>query len=70
MTLNERSSHPHTHAYVVNLHRDSAPAAGRIAGRLEHVASGRVTQFHSSAELIAALLADATRVAAHAEHGT
>jgi hypothetical protein len=62
MVLNTHSSYPNTLAYVLKLHRDAAPNEGRIAGRLEHVASGRSLQFNSAEELIACLLQDAASI--------
>ena len=63
MILNVNASYPSTHAYVVKLHRDCGPDAGHLAGRLEHVSSGRTLPFHSADELIACLLSDMTVVA-------
>lgn len=62
MVLNTQSSYPNALAYVLKLHRDAAPTAGKIAGRLEHVASGRTLQFNSAEELIACLMNDAASV--------
>lgn len=59
MILHVHASYPPTHAYVVKLHRDCVPSQGRIAGRLEHIASGRFTHFNSAEELVACLLGDA-----------
>jgi hypothetical protein len=64
MTLNLQASYPQTHVYVVKLHRDSQPGKGSIAGRLEHVASGRVLSFGSTEELIACLARDIALVIA------
>ena len=64
MVLNKQSSYPNTLAYVLKLHRDVAPNEGRIAGRLEHVASGRTLHFNSAEELIACLLQDTAAIGA------
>ena len=69
MILNVQASYPHSHAYVVKLHRDSCPREGRIAGRLEHVDSGRTLHFDSAEELIAGLIADVATVAAAPPEG-
>jgi hypothetical protein len=69
MILNAQASYPHDHTYVVKLHRDSCPREGRIAGRLEHVDSGRTLQFNSAEELIAGLIADVATVAAASLEG-
>jgi hypothetical protein len=41
------------HAFVVHFRVDSEVALGRVAGRVEHVASGRSTHFASLEELLA-----------------
>jgi hypothetical protein len=41
------------HAFVVHFRTNSDVAHGRIAGRVEHVASGQVTHFSSLEELLA-----------------
>lgn len=69
MILNVQASYPHSHAYVVKLHRDCCPREGRIAGRLEHVDSGRTLHFSSAEELIAGLIADAATVETTAPEG-
>ena len=46
---------PYTGAFVLQLGPGSDPAAGRLEGRLEHVASTRWARFGSTAELMAAL---------------
>jgi hypothetical protein len=40
-------------AFVVHFRTDSDVAHGRMAGRVEHVASGQVAHFASLAELLA-----------------
>lgn len=58
MVLNAHTSYPHTHTYVLKLHRDAAPREGRIIGRLEHVESGHQFHFNTAEELIACLASD------------
>jgi hypothetical protein len=41
------------HAFVVHFRVNSAVAQGRVAGRVEHVASGQSTHFASLEELLA-----------------
>ena len=41
------------HAFVVHFRTNSDVAQGRMAGRVEHVASGQVTHFASLEELLA-----------------
>ena len=53
MILKTQASYPQAQSFVLKLHRDAAPAEGRLIGRLEHVASGRQYTFNSAAELIA-----------------
>ena len=55
MILKTQASYPQAQSFVVKLHRDAAPAEGRLIGRLEHVASGRQFTFNSAEELIACL---------------
>jgi hypothetical protein len=45
----------HTEAFVVQFRAGTDVAAGQCDGRLEHVASGRVTHFQSLEELPALL---------------
>jgi hypothetical protein len=59
-----KSDWPYTGAFVLQLGPESDPAAGRLDGRVEHVASTRSARFRSLDELLAALadmLADAGR---------
>ena len=51
--MNPRMATTASRAFVVQLSPDADPDAGRIAGRVEHVSSGRVLHFTSSDELIA-----------------
>jgi hypothetical protein len=55
MILKTQSSYPQARSFVLRLHRDAAPAEGRLIGRLEHVASGRQLNFNSAEELIECL---------------
>jgi hypothetical protein len=64
MILKTQASYPQAQSYVLKLHRDSAPAEGRIIGRLEHVASGRQFNFNSAEELIECLASSAAESAA------
>jgi hypothetical protein len=50
-----RSALPVTWAFVVHLRPGALPEEGRIAGRVEHVASGRSEHFGSLPELLAFL---------------
>jgi hypothetical protein len=43
----------HTEAFVVQFRAGTDVAAGQCDGRLEHVASGRMTHFRSLEELLA-----------------
>jgi hypothetical protein len=52
MILKTQTSYPQDLSYVLKLHRDAAPAEGRLIGRLEHVATGRQYQFGSAEELV------------------
>lgn len=55
MTLSPTAAYPHCRTYVLKLHRDAAPGAGRICGRLQHLASGQECEFTSADELLACL---------------
>jgi hypothetical protein len=50
-----RSALPVSWAFVVHLRPGALPEEGRVAGRVEHVASGRSEQFGSLRELLAFL---------------
>ena len=60
MILKTQASYPQTRSFVLKLHRDAAPAQGRLIGRLEHVASGKQLNFNNAEELIACLTACAS----------
>src|SRR5262245_3638290 len=47
-----RRAHPMERAFVVHLRPGTLPEEGRIAGRVEHVASGRSIHFGSLPELL------------------
>ena len=59
MVLSAHASYPQSQTYVLKLHRDAAPAEGRIVGRLEHIASATQFTFNSAAELIDCLIRSA-----------
>jgi len=59
MPLDTKSSHPSSHSYVLKLHRDAAPQAGVLFGRLESLSSGRCFAFSSAEELLQCLSRDA-----------
>jgi hypothetical protein len=46
-----------TQAFVVQFGRDTAVDAGRIAGRVEHVVSGKMARFQSLDDLMAFMTA-------------
>ena len=52
-------------AFVVQLTNDTTPDSGTVAGRVEHLGSGRRERFNSRDELLATLL----RLLEEAEHG-
>ena len=45
----------HTGAFVLHLHPETDPQAGRFEGHAEHVASGQAQRFRSLEELLAFL---------------
>jgi hypothetical protein len=57
MTFDGRATYTNARSYVLKLHRDAAPADGRLIGQLEHIPSGRRYAFASADELIARLAA-------------
>lgn len=61
MILATHPSYPNARAYVLKLHRDARPGAGRVMGRLENVATGEQFAFSNADELLACLARDATR---------
>lgn len=56
MVLQKHPSFPATRSYVLKLHRDALPEAGKLAGRLEAVNSGEQFEFSSGEELLACLM--------------
>lgn len=57
MILSPTSPYPHERTFVLRLHRDAAPADGRLVGQLEHLPSGRRYSFATADELIACIAA-------------
>jgi hypothetical protein len=55
MILKAQPTYPQDQSFVLKLHRDAAPAEGRLIGRLEHVATGRKYAFNTAEELVACL---------------
>ncbi len=51
----KRSARPVEWAFVVHVRPEARPEEGRMAGRVEHVASGRTEHFESVPELLAFL---------------
>jgi hypothetical protein len=51
--LEQRPPFAPTQAFVVQFGRETAVDAGRIAGRVEHVVSGKVARFQSLEALVA-----------------
>jgi hypothetical protein len=58
--LNPHPIHPSAGCYVLKLHRDAAPAEGRLVGRLEHLVSGDYIDFASIDKLLEWLMPHAT----------
>jgi hypothetical protein len=56
MILKTHASYPQAQSFVLKVHRDAAPADGKLIGRLEHVASGKQFDFNTAEELIACLV--------------
>jgi hypothetical protein len=61
MNLATHPSYPNALAYVLKLHRDACPRAGKVIGRLENVTTGEQFLFGSAEELLACLARDAAR---------
>ena len=55
-------------AFVVQFGRETAVDTGRMAGRVEHVVSGKVARFQSLEELVAFLTEVLRVVASTARH--
>jgi hypothetical protein len=69
MTLNSTSNFPNRRCYVLKLHRDAAPASGRLLGRLEHIATGEHVDFADGDELLAWVARHAAEVDAQQSEG-
>jgi hypothetical protein len=52
----------HNGSFVIKFSQDTNPDAGRLSGRIEHVASGETTRFESENELLAFLSSILKRV--------
>jgi len=63
MTLDTHATYPHTHSYVIKLHRDAAPERGVFVGRLQHIYTGEQCAFGSAEELVACLARGAALIA-------
>ena len=61
MILATHPSYPNVRAYVLKLHRDARPSAGKVIGRLENVTTGEQFVFGSADELLAALARDSRK---------
>ena len=70
MTLRSIPNFPSTRCYVLKLHRDAAPADGRLQGRLEHMASGEHVDFASGNELLAWVARHAASLDVRGPEGT
>ena len=55
-------------AFVVQFGRETVVDTGRMAGRVEHVVSGKGARFQSLDELIAFMIEVLREVEAHARH--
>ncbi len=56
MVLQKQPSFPAARSYVLKLHRDAMPEAGKLAGRLEVIQSGEQFEFSSGEELLGCLV--------------
>lgn len=54
-TVTEQPALPPHRAFVIQFRAETDAPAGRLAGRVEHVASGRAAHFRSLDELLAFL---------------
>ena len=61
MILATHPSYPNALAYVLKLHRDARPGAGKVIGRLENVTTGEQFLFGNADELLACLARDSAR---------
>jgi hypothetical protein len=62
MILSTHPSYPNSCAYVLKMHRDARPGAGRFLGRLENVTTGEHYVFASGDELLAVLARDLSKL--------
>jgi hypothetical protein len=58
MILSPNPSYPNSRTYVLKLHRDANPVAGKYAGLLENISTGERLTFTSGGELLALLARD------------
>ena len=56
MTLNPTTTYPNDRTYVLKLHRDADASLSQLAGRLEHLTTGRHFEFPTAAALLALLV--------------
>jgi|RhiMethySRZTD1v2_1073278.scaffolds.fasta_scaffold1531315_1 hypothetical protein len=70
MTLDTQATHPHTHSYVIRLHRDAAPERGVFMGRLQHIYTGEQYEFRTAEQLLACLVRGAALIAAAARESS
>ena len=61
MILATHPSYPTARAYVLKLHRDARPGAGKVIGRLENVTTGEQFVFGNAEELLTCLARDAAK---------
>lgn len=67
MTLNPHTTFPAVGHYVLRLHQDAYPEAGRLTGRIQHVSSGDGTHFATGEDLLAWLALHVVRVRSGSE---
>jgi hypothetical protein len=71
MVLNVNAEFPQSQTFVLKLRRESAPAEGRICGRLEHVTTGQQCDFRSLEELLTCLICQGAAARQYGEeHGS
>lgn len=61
MTLNPHPTYPSVGHYVLRLHQQAHPQAGRLTGRIQHVTSGEFVDFACNEDLLAWLVHHATQ---------
>ena len=52
MVLQSLPPYPQARSYVLQLHRECAPAQGGLHGRIEHLSSGEAVEFSSAEALL------------------